>query len=87
MDNDLIYMKWSYNMKQFFLKELDKQIKDINSSWTFTGIIDALQCIDMNNRNIENYLFNKYGEKFITELLIQWVQQKENQENLQENKN
>lgn len=70
MKNDLIYLKWSYDMKQYFLKEIERVIKDINWAWSFTWIVDAIQCIDMSNWNIENYLFMKYWEVFISEILM-----------------
>lgn len=68
--NDLIFMKWSYDMKPYFLKKVEWVIWEINWSRTFTGIVDALQCIDMNNRTIETYLFMKYWEAFISEILM-----------------
>lgn len=63
-------MKRSYDMKPYFLAEIEKQIRDMNSSRTFTWIIEAIQCVDFNNYNIEHYLFMKYWESFIQEILM-----------------
>ncbi len=70
MKNDLIFMKRCYDMKPFFLYEIEKQIEEWDFTWTLPWIIDALQCIDMNNRTIETYLFMKYWEAFLSEILM-----------------
>ena len=70
MKNDLIFMKRVYDMKPYFLYELERIIEDVQLSRTFTWIIDAIQCIDMSNWNVENYLFMKYWEAFISEILM-----------------
>lgn len=63
-------MKRAYDMKPYFIFEIEKQIEEWWFTWTIPWIIEAIQCIDMNNWNIENYLFMKYWEAFILEILM-----------------
>lgn len=70
MKTDLIFMKRCYDMKPYFLYEIERQLNDLWNDRTFTWIIEALQCVDMSNWNIENYLLMKYWESFITEIYM-----------------
>lgn len=72
MEKDLIFIERAYDMKDSFIKAIKRVLEDIDGNFTYTWIIKALQCMDMNNWTIENYLFMKYWEEFISKLLEIW---------------
>ncbi len=69
MKKDLIFMKRAYNLYNGFIAELQRQCKENDIVWDISWIIEAIQYIDWNNYNIEHYLFMKYWEAFISEIL------------------
>lgn len=69
MKKDLIFMKRAYNLYDGFIKNLTKICKENDIVWDISWIIEAIQYIDWNNYNIEHYLFMKYWEAFISEIL------------------
>lgn len=69
MKKDLIFMKRAYNLYEWFIAELQRQCKENDIVWDISWIIEAIQYIDWNNYNIEHYLFMKYWEAFISEIL------------------
>lgn len=69
MKKDLIFMKRAYNLYNGFIAELKRQCEENDIVWDISWIIEAIQYIDWNNYNIEHYLFMKYWEAFISEIL------------------
>lgn len=69
MKNDLIFLKRAYNLYDGFVKNLQNICKENDIIRDLSWIIEAIQYIDWNNYNIEHYLFMKYGEAFILEIL------------------
>ena len=69
MKKDLIFMKRAYNLYNGFIAELQRQCEENDIVWDIRWIIEAIQYIDWNNYNIEHYLFMKYWEAFISEIL------------------
>lgn len=69
MKTDLIFMKRAYNLYNGFIAELQRQCEENDIVWDISWIIEAIQYIDWNNYNIEHYLFMKYWEAFISEIL------------------
>ena len=69
MKNDLIFMKRTYNLYHGFMAELKRQCMENDIVRDLCWIIEAIQYIDWNNYNIEHYLFMKYWEAFISEIL------------------
>ena len=70
MKSDLIFMKWVYDMYEPFIDKLKEILDCCNMEWDMCGVIYAIDCIDWNDWNIENYLFMKYGEAFISEIVL-----------------
>lgn len=69
MRKDLIFMKRAYNLYDGFIKNLQRICEENDIVWDISWIIEAIQYIDWNNYNIEHYLFMKYWEAFISEIL------------------
>lgn len=63
--NDLVYLRWAYDMYGDFIKFLYDGAKQMDVIWDISGIIYLMQFVDWNDWNIEHYLWMKYWEKFV----------------------
>lgn len=70
--DDLIYMKWAYDMYKPFVDKMKEIVSMCNLEWNLIGVLYGINCISWNDWNIEFYLFMKYGESFISEIVMIW---------------
>lgn len=72
MKSDLIFMQWVYDMYEPFVDKLKEIVESCNLEWDFKWVLYAINCISWMDWNSEFYLFMKYGEAFISELVLLW---------------
>jgi hypothetical protein len=60
MINDKILKIWEEEYAQDFIIDLDVKLETYELKHTTTDIIKVWQYLDLNNMNLENYLFTKY---------------------------
>lgn len=68
LKNDLIYLKRAYNLYPKFIERLKTLSQELDIPRDLSWIIELIQYIDRQDRNIEYYLFMTYWELFISEL-------------------
>lgn len=73
MKKDLIFIKWAYDMYKPFVSKLKILADECWKQWDISGVIYLIECIDRNDWNIEHYLFMKYWEQFISEIVLIWA--------------
>lgn len=73
MKKDLIFIKWAYDMYKPFVNKLKALADECWKPRDISGIIYLIECIDRNDWNIEHYLFMKYWEQFISEIVLIWA--------------
>jgi len=65
MENDKITKVWESEFAKDFIINLDVKLETYWLWNTTTDIIKIRQYLDLNDINLENYLFNKYWVEFI----------------------
>ena len=65
MINDRILKVWEEEYAEDFLINLDVSLETYELKSTTDDIIKVRQYLDLNDMNLENYLFTKYWEEFI----------------------
>ena len=68
--NDLIYLKRVYSFSPKFVSFLQKIARENDILRDLSWVIEAIQYVDRQDRNLEYYLFMKYGEAFISEIYL-----------------
>jgi len=70
--NDLVFIKWAYDMYDDFIDDIKKLIEYNWLTWDLSNIIYVFSGVIWSYHPIENYLFLKYWEQFVLECFNIW---------------